>query len=149
MKEFQNPNWKPEYASEFELAKAKHTVDVEHQTMVKALVKDPNEILKSLTPEKVDLLHAALGIATEAGELLDAVKAHVIYGKPLDLENVTEEGGDSEFYWEALRKNVKLTRVDMLQHNLNKLAKRYENYRYSDKAAIDRNDKRCAGDGQK
>lgn len=112
-----------------------------HREMVWCLFKDPAEILKTLTPEKVGLLHAAMGIACEAGELLDAVKAHVMYDKPLDLANVTEEGGDSEFYWEALRTNVGVNRIEMLQHNLAKLAKRYEGYRYSDKAAIARADK--------
>lgn len=114
--------------------------------MVKVLVKDPSEILKSLTPEKVDLLHAALGIATEAGEILSAVKAHVIYGKPLDLGNLVEEAGDSEFYWQALRKNQGFSRLDALEHNLNKLAKRYQNYRYSDQAAIQRPDKQATGE---
>jgi len=120
-----------------------HSVNEQHQGMVKALVKDPVEILKSLTPEKVDLLHATIGIVGEAGELLDAVKAHVIYNKPLDLANVLEEHGDSEFYWEHLRKNplVMVTRIQALQDNLAKLAKRYENYRYSDQAAQSRADK--------
>lgn len=120
--------------------------EYEHREMVRALVKNPEEILKSLTPEKVDLLHAALGIATEAGEILSAVKAHVMYGKPLSLENMVEESGDSEFYWEALRKNLRFTRLDALQHNLEKLAKRYQNYCYSDQAAITRLDKQATGE---
>lgn len=117
-----------------------------HREMVQALVKDPEEILKSLTPEKVDLLHAALGIATEAGEILNAVKAHVIYGKDLDLENLVEEAGDSEFYWEALRKNQGFSRIRALEHNLAKLAKRYEKYKYSDQAAVARADKAATGE---
>jgi hypothetical protein len=118
----------------------------EHREMVRVLVKDPNEILKSLTPEKVDLLHAAIGIATEAGEILSAVKAHVIYGRELDLENVVEEAGDSEFYWEQMRSRLNFTRLDALKHNLDKLAKRYENYQYSDKAAAARQDKIATGE---
>lgn len=118
----------------------------DHRDMVKALVKDPEEILKSLTPEKVDLWHAATGIVTEACEMMNAVKAHVIYGKSLDLGNVLEEGGDSEFYWEALRKNLNISRMDMLKNNLEKLAERYKNFRYSDKAAIERKDKASTGE---
>lgn len=123
-------------------------VDVEgaHEEMVHSLFKDPAEILKTLTPEKMDLLHAAIGICTEAGELLDAVKKHVIHNKPLDLGNVTEEGGDSEFYWEALRQTLKVSRIEMLKHNLDKLAERYSNYQYSDKAAVERADKVRAGE---
>ena len=121
-------------------------VQTAHQEMVKALVKPPGEILASLTPEKVALLHAALGIATEAGEILSAVKAHVIYNRPLDCENILEEAGDSEFYWEDLRRNLGFSRLDALQHNLKKLAKRYENFKYSDQAAQQRADKAATGE---
>jgi hypothetical protein len=41
------------------------------------------ETLDSFT---YDMLHAALGISGEAGELLDAVKKSFIYGKVLDWE---------------------------------------------------------------
>lgn len=116
--------------------------------MVKALVKPGAEILKTLTPDKVDLLHAAMGITTEAGELLNAVKAHVIYGKPLDHANVREETGDLEFYFEQFRKNplVMLNRTDTLWGNLEKLKKRYAGLRYSDNAALQREDKKESGE---
>lgn len=39
-------------------------------------------------------MHFVLGIHSEAGELADCVKAHVVYGKPLDLVNIKEECGD-------------------------------------------------------
>jgi len=44
------------------------------------------------------LLHGAIGISGEAGELLDAVKKHVFYGKPLDVNNVKEEISDVLWY---------------------------------------------------
>ena len=44
------------------------------------------------------LLHAAIGIATESGELLDALKKTMYYGKPLDMVNVAEEIGDILWY---------------------------------------------------
>lgn len=44
------------------------------------------------------ILHAAIGIATESGEFLDALKKFLFYGKPLDLVNLREEIGDLLWY---------------------------------------------------
>lgn len=53
----------------------------------------------------MDMRHAYMGVVTEVGELVDAFKKHYVYGKPLDLENVIEEIGDTFWYlnllWEA------------------------------------------------
>jgi NTP pyrophosphatase (non-canonical NTP hydrolase) len=87
------------------------------------------------------LTHAALGIAGEAGELVDAIKKHVIYGKPLDLENVREEIGDIRFYIEALCNILDLHDQTIIQANMNKLAKRYKDLTYSSTSAIQRADK--------
>lgn len=116
-------------------------VEDKHADMVVTLVKPGADILARLTPEMVDLWHQATGFATEASEFLDAVKKHVIYGKPLDLENCTEELGDAEFYAQAIRNNIKVTRIQSLEHNLNKLAERYRGYKYTDEQAIARADK--------
>ena len=45
-----------------------------------------------------DLLHAAMGMSTEAGEFLDALKKHMFYGKQLDTTNLKEELGDMLWY---------------------------------------------------
>ncbi len=121
-------------------------IEQRHVQMVKTLVKNPAEILKGLDPVKVDLLHALLGISGEAGELLDAVKGHVIYGKPLDVENFKEELGDIEFYLEQFRTNplVNISREDTLKQNIEKLSKRYPNFMYSDESAIAREDKQAS-----
>lgn len=44
------------------------------------------------------LLHAAMGCVTESGELLDQMKKHLVYGKPLDETNFKEELGDILWY---------------------------------------------------
>jgi NTP pyrophosphatase (non-canonical NTP hydrolase) len=85
--------------------------------------------------------HAVLGVAGEAGELVDAVKKHVVYGKPLDLENLKEEIGDIRFYLEALCNILDLSDQEILQANANKLALRYKSLTYSGEAAIARADK--------
>jgi NTP pyrophosphatase (non-canonical NTP hydrolase) len=87
------------------------------------------------------LTHAVMGVAGEAGELVDAIKKHLIYGKPLDRVNIIEELGDLRFYIQAMQNILGITESDILQANADKLSKRYRGLKYSDKAAIDRADK--------
>jgi len=115
-------------------------MEIKHDEMVKALAKSGEEIIKTLVPEKAHALHMAVGVAGEAGELLDAIKKHVIYNKPIDRENVIEELGDIEFYMEGLRQGFGITREETLSANIAKLGVRYQNG-YSDKAAQERADK--------
>jgi NTP pyrophosphatase (non-canonical NTP hydrolase) len=117
-------------------------VELRHTMMVNTLVKSGEEILASLTPEKCHLWHMATGIDGEAGELSDAVKKHVVYCKAIDRAHIIEEMGDLEFYLKGAREALGITREEVLEHNLAKLAKRYgESYQYSDAAAQNRADK--------
>src|SRR5574343_533576 len=52
-----------------------------------------SHLFKEMENETSSLLHAAVGISGEAGELLDAVKKTWIYNKSLDVQNVIEELG--------------------------------------------------------
>lgn len=112
-----------------------------HPLVVAALAKPGKDILASLTPHKCHLWHMASCIPGEGGELFDAIKKYVLYGKDLDLENVIEEFGDIEFYLEGLRQELGITREQTIQANINKLAKRYESGNYSDAQAQARADK--------
>lgn len=116
-------------------------INEKHQDMVKVLAKDGQAIINDLNPDKAHLLHMAVGVAGEAGELLDAVKKHAIYNKPIDRENVIEELGDIEFYMQGIRERLDITREETLEHNYSKLSKRYEGLKYSNQAAQDRADK--------
>lgn len=113
----------------------------QYSKMVKALAKPGSDIIISLTPEKIHNLHMAVGVSGEAGELLDAIKKESIYNKELDRENVIEELGDLEFYMEGLRQGLGITREETLEHNKNKLSKRYKSLTYSDQQAQERADK--------
>jgi hypothetical protein len=53
-------------------------------------------------PGEMRILHASMGIAGEGGEVLDLVKKHVFYNKPLDRAKVTEEVGDIMWYVSVL-----------------------------------------------
>jgi len=120
-------------------------IETAHQIMVGDLVKPGEDIKKSLTPLKCGILHMAVGISGEAGELLDAIKKRVIYDKTLDRENVIEELGDLEFYMEGLRQELNITREQTLAHNVNKLLTgknaRFAKGKYSNEQAQTRADK--------
>ncbi len=71
------------------------------------------------------LLHAAMGLTTESGEFLDALKKHLFYGKPLDLVNLREEIGDIMWYL-AIACDALGTDFETEQaRNVAKLRKRY------------------------
>lgn len=114
---------------------------IKFKDMVAALVKSGQDIIDTLTPEKMHTIHMAVGVSGESGELLDAVKKYVIYNKPLDRINVVEELGDLEFYMEGLRQGLGITREETIIANINKLGVRYASGSYSDEQAQDRADK--------
>ena len=87
------------------------------------------------------LNHAALGVAGEAGELADAIKKEVHYGKAPDLENIIEEIGDVRFYLQALMNLYNISEQAILEYNAEKLGKRYPAGLFSKEDAIARKDK--------
>jgi NTP pyrophosphatase (non-canonical NTP hydrolase) len=76
-------------------------------------------------PQTIRLLHGAIGLATESGELLDMLKKHIFYGKPLDLVNASEEVGDSQWYAGLVIDVLKTTFNEVLTINIDKLKARY------------------------
>lgn len=114
---------------------------IKHSDMVRALAKDGATIAQEIDGQDAHLMHMAIGVSGEAGELLDAIKKKLIYRKPLDMENILEELGDIEFYLEGIRQGLGVTREDCLAANIEKLGKRYNGMKYSDQAAQDRADK--------
>lgn len=91
--------------------------------------------------DDMEHMHAALGVAGEAGELADAIKKHVVYGKPLDRTNVVEELGDLRFYMQQIMNMHGITDEEVLQFNATKLSNRYPKGSYSNEDAIARADK--------
>lgn len=88
------------------------------------------------TPE--ELIHASMGICTEAGEFIDSIKKYRYYGKEYDRDNAVEELGDIMWYV-AVACEVLGTTIDKVQDiNIEKLKKRYEKG-FSEGSAINRN----------
>lgn len=121
------------------------TIEKEHIAMVADLAKPAQQIVDSFVanPCTAHLAHMAMLLTSEAGELCDAIKKHVIYGKDLDKQNVVEELGDIEFALEGIRRVLFISREATLEYNMYKLRDRYKAGRYSDKAAIAREDKQA------
>lgn len=69
-----------------------------HADMVRRLTKPGGTILETMTAERMNLLHMAVGVSGEAAELLSA--------SDVDYENMLEELGDLEYYIEGLRQAV-------------------------------------------
>jgi len=88
--------------------------------------------------EVVRLLHAALGLCTESGELVDALKKHIFYGKELDKVNLVEELGDIFWYAAVVADVLGVEFEEIWEKNINKLRKRYGE-KFSSDSAINRN----------
>lgn len=93
-----------------------------------------------MNAKQYDLMHATLGIAGESGEIVDAVKKSVIYGKPLDVANMREEIGDIMWYIALACRTLGFDLNEILDENIAKLQKRYPE-KYSDVHASLRLDK--------
>lgn len=85
-------------------------------------------------PMKVRLLHAALGLETEVGEIQDALKKHIFYGKKLDIVNLAEEMGDVFWYLAVLSDVLEAPFEQVMEKNIAKLRARYGDKFTSEKA---------------
>jgi NTP pyrophosphatase (non-canonical NTP hydrolase) len=90
----------------------------------------------TLNPDRI--LHAALGLATEAGELLDAKKREMFYNKPLDWHNLIEEAGDIFWYLAILCDAMNVSFEEVQRRNIDKLRARYPE-KFDTSLAINRN----------
>jgi len=115
-------------------------LDKVHGELVARLAKPGEEIMKTMTPQKCHLLHMAMGIAGEVGEVVDLVKKMVFYDKVIDTDKFREEMGDVEFYMRGLRDSLGITKDSILNNNITKLDARYSSGSYSNEQAINRAD---------
>lgn len=98
------------------------------------------------------LLHAGMGISSEAGEFIDPLKKAIFYGKELDLDvllNLQEELGDMLWYISIAssaindlllscdNKNQVRDLEDIMKQNIEKLSARYPNL-FTKESALNR-----------
>lgn len=111
-----------------------------YSEFVASRVKNPEDLIREMTPHKAHADHMGIGVSTEAGEILDCIKKYTKYNKPIDLANLIEELGDIEFYLEGVRQAFGVKRDDTLNGNYLKLSKRYSE-KFSNEQAQARADK--------
>jgi len=87
---------------------------------------------------KCRLLHGALGLVTEAGEIADVMKKKLAYNKPIDGINLLEELGDVMWYVAIMVDALDTSIEEVMELNIKKLQKRYPK-KFTSEAAIDRN----------
>ena len=93
-------------------------------------------IESELSLEKsIDLLHASMGLVTEAGEFQDALKKHLFYGKNLDKVNLREEIGDILWYCAIALKALDSDFESVMATNIAKLKMRYPD-KFTEESAI-------------
>ncbi len=83
------------------------------------------------------LLHAGMGLVTEAGEFMDGLKRSLIYGKPSDNENLLEEIGDILWYCSIALDALGTDFDTVMRMNIRKLRQRFPD-KYSDDSALNR-----------
>jgi hypothetical protein len=106
---------------------------------------DMEAITKRLAdPQIIRLLHCLVGMSTEANEALSMLKAYIFYGRELDLVNLVEEFGDSNWFQaigiDVLRwLGVKISREIIDEKNIKKLHRgRFKEAIFTEEAANNR-----------
>ena len=84
-----------------------------------------------------DIVHGIIGVATEAGELLEALYATLFDGKEFDAANCYEEVQDVSWYLAMLLRCTNKTFDDAFRANIAKLRKRFGN-KFTEYDAINR-----------
>lgn len=88
------------------------------------------------------------GLVGETGEVVDALKKGMFQGHMIDRNNLVEEMGDIMFYIVNLASVLGLSMEDILEHNHQKLLKRFpEGFNIED--SINRKDQKVSTKDQK
>lgn len=104
-----------------------------YSNQAKDITKIASDIVRADTKERVlsqkdtDLLHAALGISSESGEITEAIIKHLVGQSDLDNVNIKEEVGDVLWYLAILCRRCGFTLDEAMNTNIEKLAARYPN----------------------
>jgi NTP pyrophosphatase (non-canonical NTP hydrolase) len=109
--------------------------------ILQSKVTDHDELGYKLVSDRCanipEILHYVLGVGSEAGELQDAIKKYIAYGRDIDKVNIKEEIGDLFWYIAGLCRVFDLSIEDIMQTNINKLKVRYGE-KFSEAAALNR-----------
>lgn len=85
-----------------------------------------NTVNKELSQED-KLINGVMGLAGEAGEVIDLVKKFKFHKKPMDKDKLLKELGDVRWYLELIAISIDSTVEEIEQLNIKKLTERYPN----------------------
>lgn len=97
-----------------------------------------NEVLSRIDYNMIDLLHAGMGLTTEASEFVDTLKKSLFYGKEVDNVNLVEELSDIFWYCALACRALNVDFEKIMLVNIKKLQKRYPEG-FTEKEALERN----------
>lgn len=95
-------------------------------------------LIPDLGTYKQNLVHMALGVGGEAGEVVDLCKKHFAYDKPLDVAHLVEELGDLIFYVNGILALIDTSWDEVMAKNIAKLEARYPDATFKAEHAINR-----------
>lgn len=104
---------------------------------IKDAIRTESRRWLSIAETDARVLHGAMGLCTEAGELLDAVKKYLFYDKSPDKVNMKEEIGDAFWYLAVICDALDISFEECWERNLAKLRQRYGD-RFSSESACNR-----------
>ena len=85
-----------------------------------------------------DILHSAVGISGEAGELLDHIKKVIWQGHCIDCTYIIKELGDILFYFTSMCDLIGTDVDEVRKLNIEKLTKRYPDGVFDKERSINR-----------
>jgi NTP pyrophosphatase (non-canonical NTP hydrolase) len=88
-----------------------------------------------------------MGLAGEAGEVVDLCKKHLYHDKPLDHSKLTLELGDALFYLTDIARQYGISLDDVMAANVDKLTKRFPQGHFTPEDANRRADEILAKTG--
>lgn len=107
-------------------------------------IKDFNLLSLEVSPHNQMLIMsnpAAVVASIGAGHVLDAVKKHVAYNKPLSMSDLMDGMALTRYGVESFMSICGFSRNQILEANMEKLSKRYPNFNFTNEAAQKRADK--------
>jgi NTP pyrophosphatase (non-canonical NTP hydrolase) len=92
---------------------------------------------RSLTDNEMMIVWNAIGLAGEAGEVVDHIKKGIFHRHGLNQTQLVKEIGDVMWYVAGLCTKLGINLEDVMQQNIDKLLERYPDG-YSSEASINR-----------
>lgn len=108
-----------------------------NQAILFALVQRLMQSPTQLSQEDTDLFHAALGVGSEAGEVMQEFITSLVEWRPVDKVNMKEEVGDILWYLAIICRRLGFSFDEAMEANIAKLAARYPE-KFNCDAAVNR-----------